>query len=867
MKTEILKQNVENSVIADTDNNAVLKHELENYKVLLKSIINIIPDIIFYKDYKHADGVFIGCNNVFVNKILGLSTEDIIGKTDFDLVQDKELAEFFRQKDRQVLESKLSLIIEETIRTADGSLINVETIKAPFFNENGDVAGIIGIGRDITLQKRVENDLRESEDKYRTIIENIHDVVMIVDSNLTITYISDSIKSASGFAVEEVIGKNIFNFIHPDNLSGAQDKLNTALKSDGKVLPFEAIVVTKDNKSNYVEASGRLIKNSNGKLVLGIAILHDITERKNYEKELIEAKEKLSKSNEELKYAKGELQLIFDNVNAVIWSTDLEQRTSRVSKRITKLLGFSNKEFERNPDLYKEFIYPDDYEIFTHMRQKVFSEKTGIIQQYRIMSQNGNILWVEESLTPFIDSKGNIIKINGVITDITNRKEMEDTIKYMAYYDLLTELPNRHMLNEYIDKALARSKHNKGKLAVMFIDLDNFKSVNDTLGHETGDLLLKQVSELLKQTIREGDTVFRQGGDEFIILLEDVDREEAIRVAERILDEFCDPFQLNNKDFFVTPSIGISLYPEHGDDKQTLIKYADGAMYLAKKFGRNNYKLHNSNFEGINNRMITLEQGLRTALEKNELVLYYQPQLELATGNIIGVEALLRWFHPVLGLVSPSEFIPIAEEIGLIVPIGEWVLGVACRQNKEWQDAGLPTIKMAVNVSIRQLQDSHFIERVKKVLQRTGLSHKFLELEITESMVQNFEKSFEIINELKSLGVKISIDDFGTGYSSLSILNKLPIDCVKIDKSFIKDAVSNSNAAAIVKTVINMCQNLKFDLIAEGIENEHQVEFLKQHQCKLGQGYLYSLPVTSDDIKKILREYKSNIQSSVKIRT
>ncbi len=431
---------------------------------------------------------------------------------------------------------------------------------------------------------------------------------------------------------------------------------------------------------------------------------------------------------------------------------------------------------------------------------------------------------------------------------------MENTIKQMAYHDWLTGLPNRYMLNEYIDKALARSKRSKNQLAVLFLDLDHFKSVNDMMGHELGDLLLKQVAGLLKGIAREGDIVSRLGGDEFIILLEDIDQKGAIIVAERILDEFRTPFQLSNKEFFLSPSIGISLCPQHGEDGQILIKNADDAMYLAKKSGKNNYKLYDCNSENIKNRVINLEQSLRKVIENKELVLHYQPQVELGTGNIVGVEALLRWIHPAFGLVLPLEFIPIAEETGLIVPIGEWVLETACRQNKKWQDEGFPPIKIAVNISVRQLQDSHFIEHVKNILQKTELNPELLELEMTESLMQNFEQSVKAIDELKKIGVKICIDDFGTGYSSLSTLNRLPVDYVKIDKSFIMDVVSNSNTATLVRTIISICQNLKFGVITEGIENEQQVNFLKLHQCGLSQGYLYSPPISSDSIEKILSE-------------
>ncbi|HLO12524.1 MAG TPA: GGDEF domain-containing phosphodiesterase, partial [Pseudoneobacillus sp.] len=310
--------------------------------------------------------------------------------------------------------------------------------------------------------------------------------------------------------------------------------------------------------------------------------------------------------------------------------------------------------------------------------------------------------------------------------------------------------------------------------------------------------------------------------------------------------------QLNNQDFYVTPSIGISLYPLDGEDEETLIKLADIAMYVAKEQGKNNFQFYSSQLNGLSSRKMDLENGLRKAIEQNQFQLYYQPQFELATGKIVGIEALIRWQHPEHGLISPIEFISLAEETGLIVPMGKWILETACRQNKEWQDAGFAAVPIAVNISVRQLQDDNFVEVVTKTLSQIGLDPKYIELEITESIMQNIEKSTVILNELKKHGVKISIDDFGTGYSSLSYLNHLPIDNIKIDKSFVDDIIKHSNQGAIVKTIIDMGHNLNFNVIAEGIETEEQVRFLKEHRCKVGQGYFYSRPLPPESIKEML---------------
>ncbi|OAH59667.1 hypothetical protein AWH48_00750 [Domibacillus aminovorans] len=424
-------------------------------------------------------------------------------------------------------------------------------------------------------------------------------------------------------------------------------------------------------------------------------------------------------------------------------------------------------------------------------------------------------------------------------------------VNKMAKYDNLTGLPNRYMLNECLDETIERCKQNNKELAIMFLDLDRFKIVNDTMGHHTGDLLLIEVSKRLRRSVREDDIVARQGGDEFIILLEDIDKDSVAQVAQRIIDEFVPPFTLNNKEFFTTTSIGISIFPNDGQNQVDIIKSADKAMYLAKERGKNNYQFYRVVSDTVNRKMM-LEEGLRRAIEESELYLHYQPQIDLKTSEMVGIEALLRWDHPELGKVSPNEFIPIAEETGLIIPIGEWVLRAACKQNKTWQVEGYPPIKVAVNVSTYQLRSRDFLEYVKQVLQETGLQPEFLELEITESLMQNLMETRIIINKLKKIGVNIAIDDFGTGYSSLSVLNHLPIDVIKIDRTFINDMLTNSNTSALVKTMIEMGKNLNIKLVAEGIESEEQRIVLKDLKCQIGQGYLFSLPIPVEEMEKLL---------------
>jgi diguanylate cyclase (GGDEF)-like protein len=429
---------------------------------------------------------------------------------------------------------------------------------------------------------------------------------------------------------------------------------------------------------------------------------------------------------------------------------------------------------------------------------------------------------------------------------------MEEKLQTMAYHDILTGLPNRAMLYPFLKKAIARCKRKKQEMAVMFIDLDRFKFINNTMGHDLGDQLLIQVSERLVKCVRDGDIVTRHGGDEFIIIIEDSGKLEVNGIAERILKQFMIPFKLGGEEFFSSPSIGISMYPNDGPTIDDLIKNADTAMYMTKKRGGNNYHYFIHEDEAITERKIIIERGLKKALDQQEFEVHYQPKVSLDTSEIYGLEALLRWNHPELGYIPPDEFIPIAEETGMILPIGRWILEEACKQNKRWQAKGI-FISVAVNVSVLQFEDTRFVENVKEILINTGLAPKFLGIEITESVVQNIERSSTIIHELKKLGVEVSLDDFGTGYSSLSVLNKLPIDIVKIDKSFVHEISKNTNTASLVVVMIDIGKIIKFGLVAEGIETEEQALFLRENGCRFGQGYYFSRPVKAEKIEELFR--------------
>ncbi len=445
-----------------------------------------------------------------------------------------------------------------------------------------------------------------------------------------------------------------------------------------------------------------------------------------------------------------------------------------------------------------------------------------------------------------------VAKSEREVTEAFNR------LNHMSNHDPLTGLPNRIQLNDRLSQALKRSGRNREKVAVLFLDLDRFKLINDTLGHGNGDILLQQVAKRLTTCMRDGDTVARLGGDEFIVLLPEVHEvHDAAKVAQRIIEALAQPYELDGHELVVTTSIGISVYPADGDNIETLVKNADTAMYRAKEQGKSIYRFYSSAMNSAALERLTLENSLRKALKREEMIVYYQPIIDLYTGDIIGMEALVRWQHPELGLVSPDKFIPLSEETGLIIPLGEWVLHSACAQNKAWQNAGFPPMYVSVNLSARQFQQRDLSEMVARALKASGLSPRYLQLEITESVAMYDEG--QIINKLtnlKNLGVGIAVDDFGTGYSSLGSLKRFPINTVKIDKSFIHNIPADRFDSAITTTIINMAESLWLNVIAEGVESEEQLAFLLERGCNAMQGYLFCKPLPAKDFQSMLSQRK-----------
>ena len=455
------------------------------------------------------------------------------------------------------------------------------------------------------------------------------------------------------------------------------------------------------------------------------------------------------------------------------------------------------------------------------------------------------------------DRDGAVTNYIGVMNDISEHRRFQEELVYQATHDHLTGLPNRTLLQDRLGQALAlEAFRRQTPICVMFLDLDNFKKVNDSLGHSVGDQLIKAVANRLKNCVRGGDTVARLSGDEFIVVLPKVgEMHDVVTVAKKMINIFTAPFHLSGNEIYVTVSIGAAMFPTDGDTVDALLRNADAAMHHAKEQGKNNYQFYSEEMNVRVFERMALESSLHRAIREQEFTLHYQPRVDLRTGEISGLEALIRWNHPEMGLVPPAKFIPVAEETGLIVPMGEWVIRTACAQSRAWQEQGLPPMRVAVNLSARQFRQKNLIETISGILEQTGLDASLLEVELTESLVmQGAEQSITILRELKAMGVEIAVDDFGTGYSSLSYLKRFPITNLKIDKSFIHDMASDPEDAILVKTIIDMAHGLGMKVTAEGVETLEQIEFLRQHHCEEMQGFYFSRPLPADQLVQFLQE-------------
>ncbi|BEV16917.1 bifunctional diguanylate cyclase/phosphodiesterase [Herbaspirillum sp. DW155] len=672
------------------------------------------------------------------------------------------------------------------------------------------------------------------------------------DAHWTLEFVSEGCQALTGYPPEDLLLNSRISFLqltHPEDRQLVRNHIDTCMRERRRI-DIEYRIVHADGSLRWVWERGVGLYNAAGKVEAMEGFLQDVTERKEAAHALQEA---------ERRY-----RSIFENAIEGVFQTTPDGTYIAVNPALARIYGYHSPE-----DLivglrdisHQLYVEPERRGEFMRLM-----EQHGSVSNFesRVYRRDGDIIWISENARAVYDDGGKLVCYEGTVEAITERKLYEAEMRHQATHDALTGLPNRNMLHEHLQRAIQVARQKGGLTAVVFVDLDQFKFINDSLGHTVGDELLKTVAQRLQACLRETDMVARQGGDEFVLVLQNQTGGELgiAEVMQRILAAVAKPWQSGDREFQVTASIGVSRYPVDGKDVETLLKQADSAMYRAKEQGRNNFQFFAPWMDTQVSNRLEMLINLRRALDQEEFKLYYQPKLSLKDGRVIGAEALIRWQSPEQGMVPPDRFIPFAEEAGLIVPIGEWVLRTACHQNKRWQAAGLPPIPVAVNLSPRQLNQS-LPEFVAGVLAQSGLAASCLELEITENVVmKDAEKSVATLHALKRLGLQISVDDFGTGYSSLSYLRRFPVDALKIDKSFVRDIARDADSAAIVKAIISLAHILNLRVIAEGVEDEEQHDFLKENACDEVQGYFFGKPMAVEDFTAWLTRQTGNGQDA-----
>lgn len=770
----------------------------------------------------------------------------------------------------------------------------LSTWLIPIRNNDQKVQGVMGVSRDISDHKKIEENLLRSEQRYRGLIESQQDLIVRVDPEGRFTFVNDAYCVKFGKNRAELIGKTFMPLIHPEDLPRTLDAMK-ALEEP----PYRAYMEQRAMTAagwRWLEWEDCAIRNAEGKLIEIQGVGRDVTARKETEKALRYRLEferlvttlstrfinlSMDEINHEINRALQEIGMFAEADRSYIFqfsadgtrgSNTHEWCAERIKPQIEDLKNLTMYDF---PCFMKKIGKMQTFRLRqvselppeAKMEKETF-EKGSIKSLVCVpMAYSGRVRgfvgfdsvreereWTENEIA--------LLKIMGeIFVSTLERKNAIDQLKYQAYHDALTDLPNRMLFVDRLNQAIISARRYHHHAGLILLDVDHFKRINDTLGHAVGDQLLRAVAERLRKTVQETDTVTRLGADEFTILIPKIGRtEDMIKIADRVITAFKAPFYVSGHELFMTCSMGISFCPLDGKDVEMLLKNADTAMYRAKGHGRNNYQLYSATMNAKAFEKLVLETSLRHAIDRNEFRVYYQPQIDLRTGHIVGAEALVRWQHPTLGLVPPAEFIPITEENGLIVELGEWIMRTACAQNKNWQASGFLPLSISVNLSGRQFQAGNLIKMIENALKETGLTPGDLELELTEGIImENMEETADILRELKKFGVRISIDDFGMGYCSLGYLNRFPIDVLKIDKSFIHDFATDTSHAAIAGAIISMAHSLKLEVVAEGVETERQLSFLRSHGCDKMQGYLFSEPIVPERITELLLEGRGPI--------
>jgi len=779
-------------------------------------------------------GRILDCNESFARIFAYGSREHMIGTSVIPL--------YFSNAERSAFIEKLLAKHELTnfehrLRRCDGSTVTVLN-NACLVAGDGAEPVIEGTVTDISQLREAEEALRASETQYRILFEKNPIPMWVFDrKSLRFLAVNAAAVQQYGYSEQEFLDRTVVD-IHPEEavpgllqrIAGHEDGLERPglgkhRKKDGTVIDVELVCDDLDFRGH----EGMLVA------------INDLTPR--------------NKAQEAARNAEAKYRAIFDNAVIGIFQHAPDGRPVSINRAFAAMHGYGSPEelmAEITNVAAQLFVDPPRM-----MEVAEASAAQGVVRgaEVELYRKDRSRFWVRVNLRAVRDPMGNIALFEGTAEDISDRKAAEAQVEYLAYFDALTGLPNRTLLKDRLENALAAARRRNELVALLFLDLDRFKIVNDSLGHSIGDLMLKDVAERLKACVRKQDTVARVGGDEFVVVLSSVkDSTDAAAAAQRIIEAMATRFEIQDYSLSATCSLGISVFPQNGADGEALLKFADQAMYSAKENGRNHFRFFTDDLDRRAVDRLNLENDLRRALERNEFFLVYQPKMKLANGEFTGFEALIRWQHPERGLVPPDRFIPIAENSGLILPIGEWALRTACRQARNWQCQGAPAVPVAVNVSAVQFRQDGFCDLIQQALLDTGLAPQFLELELTESvLLSTADAPHSILGKLKEMGVKLAIDDFGTGYSNLGYLRRFKVDRLKIDRSFTRDIAANREDASIASGMISLAKSLNLTVVAEGIENEPQLAFLREHGCDEIQGFYVCRPLPADRVVAALK--------------
>jgi diguanylate cyclase (GGDEF)-like protein/PAS domain S-box-containing protein len=802
-------------------------------------LLDALQDLIYFKD---RDSRFLRVSRALAARFGLTDPSQAVGKSDFDFFP-RAFAQSAYECEQQIIKTGKPVIdLEEHCSWPDKSETWVLTTKMAYRDPRGHVIGTFGLSRDISDHKKAEEALRTSMALYHSLVQNLPQNIIRKDLEGRFTFANTQFCATIGRRLEEVLGRTDFDLFPPALARKYQEDDRRVIKA-GKT--FETVEEHHPPGKDllYVRVVKTPIHDARGYVAGVQCMFWDITDLHNAQRAL---------ESSEQRYA-----LAVEGAKDGLWDWDLRSGEIYFAPRWKSMLGHEGDEIGKSPEDWMKRVHPDDVEkLKTDLAAHVLGKTAHFENEHRMLHKDGGYRWMLSRGIGVRARTGKAIRIAGSQTDITDRKRFEEQLAQQAFYDALTGLPNRALFMDRLTLAVTRARRRKSAMfSILFLDVDRFKDVNDSLGHLKGDLLLTAIARRLETCVRPGDTVARLGGDEFTILLDDMrDEEDAVHVANRILEQMGKPFLLEGHEVFATVSIGIAPGADY-EMPDDLLRDADTAMYRAKERGKNCYEVFDAAMHSRAVARLQLETDLRRAIDRKEFRVYYQPIVSLLTNGLVGFEALVRWQHPQRGLVAPAEFLPLAEETGLILPIDHWVLREAARQTRDWQKRypSAKDLRINVNLSTKQFSQSGLVDRVKDVLAQTGLDGRHLTLEITESAIMEESKALsEMLEQIRRLDIRLYLDDFGTGYSSLGYLHRFPIHSLKIHSSFVGQLGKEDDPGQLVRTITTLAENMSMGVVAEGVETREQLTKLRDLRCQRVQGYFFSKPLGAADAEALI---------------